>query len=386
MICEKETNLKPVFNSLVNKKKVIIVDRLKKIRQSRLEFFNKNINNELNPKQKKIMTKLYSLNTPTTYSYCRVEIQKPREEKHCKIISENYELREEKVDSAHPQVNSNQSFVGIKYNNTYKKKLNTFNQEDLMNNVRSMKISRKSSDDCLNMNYNTVGENNQNKESFNISKLQLNSHRNHENPKNKMKMTKRVNKIGFDKLEEENKIKASMIKTKVSEILKNNYANKEKKETYSTYYRKDNNLDFVSEYKMITEFVKTSKNNFSDHLYQKVSSNYFCETSKIKGKEAVSIVDCLALDNFNRIFSQASLPVLSPRPLAKSNVKNSTETQIKTFNKTKNINLKKIKFFNYLDKNLKVNSISTHRSSQASVLNLNSIINVNKDEYSQTAR
>jgi hypothetical protein len=386
MICDKETNLKPVFNNLIYKKTEIIVDRLKKIRQSRLEFFNKNLNNEPNSKQKKVMTMLHSINTPTTYSYCRVEIQKPREEKHCKIISDINELRQEKVDSSHPQVNSNQSFIGIKYHNAYKKKLITFNQEDLMNKVRSMKLSRKNSEDCLEKNYNTEGENNQNKESFSISKPQLNSHRMNENPKNKMKMTQRKNKLGSDKLEEENRIKASMIKTKVSEILKNNYANREKKEASSTFYRKDNNIDFVSEYKMITEFVKTSKNNFTDHLYQKVSSNYLRETTKTKVKEAVSIVDCLALDNFNRIFNQASLPVLSPKPLAKSSVKNSTETHIKTFNKTKNINLKKIKFFNYLDKNLKVSSISTHRSTQGSVLNLNSIINVNKDEYSQTAR
>ena len=106
-----------------------------------------------------------------------------------------------------------------------------------------------------------------------------------------------------------------MISFNISKFKKKTNFNEEKfsinSKCFSRNTTNSSQIGFADEFKKITEFVKTSKNNFNKHLYQKVTSTYCSEQSSIKSKKSVNVVDILALDNFNRLYSKMSLPMIS---------------------------------------------------------------------------
>ena len=98
----------------------------------------------------------------------------------------------------------------------------------------------------------------------------------------------------------------------------------------------DNNIGFADEFKIISEFTKTPKAKFDSFLYQKVASDYCKERKSSKTEKKVNVVDCLALDNLNRIYNSVYLPTIKKSSISVKKTKLKENDIKEKHNKSRN--------------------------------------------------
>ena len=337
-----------MIDELVSNKKKCLLDRLIKIKEARLQYFSKSEEKEFSNKNNKFDM---IINSPT----------KSQHRKNMRTV----EISESEIEEIKKQ---KEEFSKSKKNQykTSKIKNNTgFSKESLKSVSDPIYIIDEMLDNDQSINYDdsfffetsskkrNITEKNENVKKIKIIKIL----------EKKIKITNLINfeKIPFrrNKLQHEKDSKFSL-----------NYSiNKD-----SISMKKiENKFGFVEEFKIISEFTKSSKTKFDDLLYNKVASSY-CSEQTINNKEkSINVVDCLALDNLNRIYSKVYLPTINRTNIV---LKRAIRNENDLITKNGHTFFNKFKFMNLVVDKSKSTRLNHNK---LSIINLNSM-SLNKDD------
>ena len=354
------------------------MDRLKKIKQAKIVYYNSNIekdvvkinSNSLGSRNNPLSI---SIKTPKTKSELRKIknfIKAPYIEEETRKSKDDYCVENKNINNNYKSINldlfkSNEIFTEKLYNINSKmnllsvnidrsKEKNIIEKKNSLHNFNTLSIFPQNYD---NNNFLSTKAKNE-KESVSEIHNETNQNKTVESEnsinnslkiRNKRKYVSKLhNKINFSELR---KLKSTF-----------NFENLNKSSNKILNSTRGN-LGFANEFKMITEYVKRSKDKFKEHLYQKITSSYCSEQSLINQKKSINLVDCLALDNFNRIYSKMSLPLIKIN-----------KSQNKMQLSEKRMNIKRVTGLNLSKNNymLRKKIIPKTNSKQLSIVNLES--------------